>query len=180
MGDMFEEYRKLVHTAYHEAAHAVVACFAGGFDLVTIIPHEDISGHLEGFTPWHYPYSKQKWKGEIEVAAVCMASLGGEKLSPYHEIFKDEKYALLYDLSKAKEVIKRFPSTPSEDEIAEIFKQGARYAGKIINLNWLAVDMVAAALLEQKTLKCEQVKSIIRKARRQVMRLEAKEQAQAP
>lgn len=157
------------HAAYHEAGHAVAAvieCAVAKLDRVTIIS----SGRGNVGTT--------HWSGEATVgslAAHMMILHAGPEAerrafphcNPGSSQDYTDAYCLFYSRHEAIGI------DLDDDAVAGAFKQAQDYAAHVVEYEWAAIEEVARALLERKTLAGHEVAEIVRRIGRERRKLAA-------
>ena len=155
--------KKEEDVVYHEAGHAVAACFTRmRFKQVTILPDKDSLGKCS-LTLW------KDFRPDVEMAHrlnprvraytfVALAGVTAEEKSAGHFPrfgFEDDQN-LAYSL-----ISKVVGSFEEEQAYVDFMRQQTK---NLIEANWEAAQAVAQALLERKTLRYPEVRRLIMQA----------------
>src|SRR5712664_3778156 len=158
--------KRLTRTAYHEAGHAVIQIKLDiGVKKVTIVPNPktDTLGYSrqaskppsEGAAQWR---RDSYW---LRLAVVFYAGREAEKRAGYKNWRRgsetDERMAgdLMYEITAGADLQAR----------SLFFELAERRAFVLVKLHWVEIEAVAKALLTEKTLTGDQVKTAPRKWR---------------
>ena len=174
--------KKLEATAYHEAGHAVMAILVRmGFGKVTIERKRDSLGHIL-HNKWRKTFSPRsedmRSRYQLEKAIrTCLAGPVAEKMWSGEKHIKwgaDGSHAVEYasylsqgglhhnmfyfsGSDRAIEAYLRFVAICCEEQLA-------------ITLNWAAVEAVAKALLEKRTINSKECRAVIRESAGQLIK----------
>lgn len=159
------------YTAYHEAAHAVMAYFAGRQRWGTITIVEDDDGRV-GFCDWPDEPLRVEDSLRVTIAgAVAESRLSGTfdvdrfvaelgLLGPlwnYGDEVPSDDVKLLRVLRHPGVLETWFPGRPEDEAVRALWQTTAAY----LDDSWPAVEAVAAALLDRKTISGDEARSII-------------------
>jgi ATP-dependent Zn protease len=167
------------HMAYHEAGHAVV-CIVLGHDLqnVTIVPEGQQRGHVQQGDYYSMDKLKDGSTHALQLARqdimICLAGAIAERRALGHVLGSGdgEDIRLATDwatrLGLAIAVWEKahpdyLPTIPSDPEV--LLHTGKTTAEQVLDASWPAIEALAAALLERKTLTALEVESIMNSAK---------------
>ena len=149
-------------TAYHEAGHAIMHVVRGvPMDLVTIVSNDDYNGVCR----WNHGPS------------IMLTMNMGNTSRAYRELAIDSILISLSGAAAEERFSGRYDKDGAEDDMNSAYNVAVYYsrnpdkylsskfgeARKIIRDNWRQVDLVAKALLEQKTLTWDDVLNLLGK-----------------
>jgi len=168
---------ELERTAYHEAAHAVVAWMLWRpFEYVTIIPEQDSLGHMKNAYP--RVFDDQTFCGNFDTAAIdqgaiCLAGYiaNAYQEGNYYPSLEDVTARLSVDDGLAIDAACDHSSSeyiqtddgPTQ-EVTPAMEKMFETADLIVIHNWGPIKAVAQALLVKKTLTWAEVFDIAQKA----------------
>jgi len=170
VGKKSKRITKRERTAYHEAAHAVVAFYCNLVPKtrhVTIVPDEDTAGHHKSYkTPSFHPGIDVSPRAQVRVQEeiqVCLAgNIAVKKLTGRYEhklSSNDMKRAVDYALSLAG-------SSESAGKLVEWLWVCTEDG---VNRWWPIIQKVAQCLLEHETLVGEELRQVIQRAENELV-----------
>ena len=164
--------KSVERTAYHEAGHVVAACLLNLEQHgATIVPEGEIAG--QAYAPlmdamrYEWPEGEADYLkrhlivlfAEMKAVERVMAPLADPE-EPNLDISDLES-----DYGQAADVVLNVAG-PSEEEQLELSRWAQEEAESLLNANWAAVEAVASALLEHRTLSGTQCKKIVKESQR--------------
>jgi ATP-dependent Zn protease len=156
------EIERLRRVAYHEAGHVAVALRERiSIREVTIIPGEGYLGLARNYHPPSFFRAAEC--GDLSsrhvesYALVCLA--GGVAEKRFHGRY--DHIGAGADYEAAADMLSRHAG--SAEEVSAWLKLQAVRARHVVELEWETIELIAAALLERKTLTAFAVRSLLKK-----------------
>lgn len=160
-------YERLMCTAYHEAGHAVMGHLVNRrLKTMTIVPQSDTLGHCVHHSPW------ERLNPEFDTGLRIAVKVGEEITVLYAGMLAEKKMSGRYNWIGAENDMRMMSELTDyvagqESGERRAYQRWLKFRTKrLLQLppNWLLVEAVAEALLQEKTLSVKRFNRVIRDA----------------